>query len=175
MEALIQFSIPIKGIKSGIHHYSFQIEPEFFENFEHSPIQEAHIKCDLELEKRPDLIHLSFSLEGRVKTECDRCLAPIHLPVESKQYLLAKYSAEEMEDDGEIIYIHLEAQKLNVAKYIYEYICLSLPLVKIYDCEQEDPPVCNFEMLKFLETDPQEEKEESGDPVWDELKKLKSK
>ncbi len=171
MEALIEFSIPIKGLKPGVHQYGFQIGSEFFENFEHSLIDHGDVKVDLSLDKRPDFYVLDFRLAGTVKTECDRCLSGIDLPIASDQQLLVKFGAEDSKEEAEVIYITPETQKLNVAQYIYEFVCLAIPMVKIYDCTGEPNPPCNQEMLDFLE--PNDPIEESSNPIWDALKNFK--
>jgi uncharacterized protein len=91
------------------------------------------------------------------------------------QTLMVKYSMEEEPEEAEVIYISPETQVLNVAKYIYEFICLAMPLIKVYDCENDENRVCNEEMLRYLNQEPEAEEEaESGNPIWDELKKLNS-
>ena len=47
-----------------------------------------------------------------------------------------------------------------MAKYIYEYIVLSLPLIKVYDCENDDPLPCDEELLERLEVEDTEDKKE---------------
>src|SRR5690606_28011034 len=95
-------------------------------------------------------------------------------PVSDSQRLLVKFSLEEEPEEAEVIFISPEAPQLNVARYIYEYICLALPLIRVYDCESEENRPCNEETLRYLnnggEVEEQEEKEETR-PIWDELKK----
>lgn len=178
MDPLITYSIPVKGLHIGIHQFEFQIDRFFFENFEHSPIAESDIQLRLEFDKRTDICVLQFDFEGTVRTICDRCAADIDLPVSDSQRLLVKFSLEEEPEEAEVIFISPEAPQLNVARYIYEYICLALPLIRVYDCEREENRPCNEETLRYLnnggeveEQAEQEEKEETN-PIWDELKKL---
>ena len=177
MDPLITYSIPVKGLHNGIHQFEFQIDRFFFENFENSPVADSDITVELEFDKRSDMYVLEFSLAGTVRTQCDRCAADINLPVSDTQRLLVKFSEEEEPEEAEVIFINPEAQQLNVAKYIYEYICLAIPLIRVYDCENDDPRPCNMEALHYLSNgghaEEEEEKEEEEDnPIWDELKKL---
>ncbi len=178
MDPLISYSIPVKGLRDGIHQFDFQIDRSFFEHFEHSPIEEADVRVQLELDKRPDMYVLQFELEGTIATQCDRCAADIGLPIADSQRLLVKLSNEEEVEEADVIFISPEAQKLNVAVYIYEYICLAVPLIKVYDCENDENRKCNEETLRYLSNggqDAEEEKEEEvSNPIWDELKKLKN-
>ena len=174
MDPLITYSIPVKGLHNGIHQFEFQIDRLFFEN---SPVAESDIQLKLELDKSSDMYVLQFDLEGTVRTQCDRCAADIDLPVSDSQRLLVKFSLEEQPEEAEVIYINPEAPQLNVAKYIYEYICLAIPLFKVYDCENDDPRPCNEEALRFLSNgghteEEAEKEEEEPNPIWAELKKL---
>lgn len=179
MDPLITYSIPVKGLHNGIHQFEFQIDRLFFENFENSPIAESDILVKLEFDKRSDMYVLEFELEGAVRTQCDRCAADINLPVADRQRLLVKFSTEEEPEEADVIFINPEAQQLNVAKYIYEYICLAVPLIRVYDCENDDPRPCNEEALRYLSNGGQaeepEEEEKEANPIWDELKKLSNK
>lgn len=178
MDPFITYSIPVKGLYNGIHQFEFQIDRFFFENFEHSPVADGAIQVQLEFDKHSDMYVLQFELEGTVRTECDRCLAEIDLPVAGSHRLLVKFSMEEEEEEADIAYISPEASQLNVAQYIYEFICLSMPIIKAYDCENETPRPCDEDMLNYLsngeEAAAPEEKEEQEkpNPIWDELKKL---
>ncbi len=179
MDPLITYSIPVKGLHNGIHQFEFQIDRLFFENFENSPIAESDILVKLEFDKRSDMYVLQFELEGTVRTQCDRCAADINLPIADSQRLLVKFSTEEEPEEADVIFINPEAQQLNVAKYIYEYICLAVPLIRVYDCESDDPRPCNEEALNYLSNGGQagepEEEEKEANPIWDELKKLSNK
>ncbi|HMQ48097.1 MAG TPA: DUF177 domain-containing protein [Saprospiraceae bacterium] len=177
MDPLIAYSIPIKGLHFGIHQFDFQIDRHFFENFDYSPIQEAAIDLKLELDRRPDMYVLLFHLKGTVQTECDRCLAGIDLPIEDTQQLVVKLSADEQIGDDDVIFIHPDTSRFQIAEYIYEYICLAMPMIKRYDCEADDNPKCDQEMLRRLlqQEDTIESKEEEGEnPIWDALKKWKN-
>lgn len=175
MDALIPFSIPIKGLRPGVHQFEFSIDGNFFRHFEHSPVNDGQVLMHMNLDKRPNLYILEFDFKGTVKTECDRCLAEIDLPVADQQRLMVKYSTEEEPEDAEVVFIHPETQQLNVAIYIYEFICLSIPMIRVYDCANDPNRVCNQEMLKYLQSEEgdQPAEEQSDNPIWDVLKDLK--
>lgn len=179
MAALVQFVIPVKGLGLGIHEYDFHIDRSFFEHFEEAPIQECDIDLTLVLDKRLDMYILDFDFDGVVDTHCDRCLAEIGLPLYGEAQLVVKFSsAEEMpEEEAELVYINPEATPtLDVSRYVYEFICLSMPIIKAYDCEDDDPRPCDDTMLAYLEQKESpkddEDDEPGANPLWDELKKL---
>jgi uncharacterized protein len=173
MSYLRQFTIPIQGLKIGIHEYEFLINDKFFTHFEDSPIEEGTFKVKFLIDIREDMLVLTFDLDGSIKTDCDRCLASINLPIESREDLIIKY-AKEADDEVDIVYIERGAAELNVATYLYEYICLAMPVANIYDCEDEEENVCDLKMLDYLdnkEAESIEEKKEdnSSSSPWGEL------
>ena len=176
MSDLKHYSLPLKGLKDGMHQFDFQVDSQFFSHFEGSPVQEGNFSVQLFFDKRPDLIVLTFQLDGQFRTACDRCLNAIFLPVRDSHQLMVKY-AETPSEEAELIYIHPGSTELNVARFVYEYICLSMPMVKTYDCASEESPPCNFQMLKYLENESEEQAEDKGaqtqNPIWDALKKFK--
>lgn len=172
MDALISYSLPVKGMGVGIHGFDFSIDHLFFEHFESSPIREADIDLHLDFDKRIDMYVLDFSFSGTVRTECDRCLAPINLPIESEQQLVVKFSHEPGDEEADIVYVSPDIEQFKIAQYIYEYIVLSLPMIKVYDCEDEEPLPCDEEMLNRLEAEDENEEDTTPNPIWDELRKL---
>jgi uncharacterized protein len=173
MDKLKEFSLPIKGLKNGIHEYDFQIEADFFENFENSPIQNGYFDVHVTLDKRDAFFELVFDFDGTIQTECDRCTASIDLPFGDTQYLTVKFSIEESEDDAEIVFITHDTSIFNVAKYIYEFICLSVPYHKTYDCENDEKPPCDFDVLNRISDEPlAEEKEEENKNPFGDLKNM---
>ena len=168
MEALNEFIIPIEGLRSGVHQFDFQLDKAFFDRFQNSPVSEANFDLTLYFDKRPDMLVLTFEFSGDFKTDCDRCLESINVPVQESQQLVVKYD-DNAREDAEIIYITRDTKQLNVAKYAFESICLSLPLAKVCD-EIENPP-CNKNMLDYLGRAETEESTEN--PIWEALKNFK--
>ncbi len=174
MDRLVSYSLPIKGLNTGTHEFIFHVDGEFFAHFEHSPVKTADIELVLVLDKRPGIMTMEFDFSGTIDTECDRCLAPIHLPVADSQVVMVKYSEEEGQEDADVIFIHPETPALDVSEYVYEFIILSIPMIKTYDCQEENPPVCDQEMLLLLEQgiEPPQVEEKEENPVWEKLKDL---
>lgn len=170
MDALISYTLPVKGLGIGIHRFDFKIDQLFFEHFESSPIREADIDLHLDFDKRIDMYVLDFHISGTIRTDCDRCLAPIHLPVSEDYQLIVKFSYDPGEAEAEIVYVSPDIEQLNIAQYIYEYVVLSMPMIKVYDCTEDDPVPCDEEMLDRLEAE--EEEDATPNPIWDELRKL---
>ncbi len=153
MKRLVEFTLPIQGLKNGVHEYDFHIERTFFAEFEASPVSEGEVDVHMTLDRHSDMLVFDFELSGTVRTECDRCLAEIDLPIESETQLVVKFSEEKEDLDDELVFIHPETSELNVAEYIYEYIVLAMPIIRsVEGCEEEENPPCDFGMLARIST-----------------------
>ena len=163
-------SIPLLELIDGAHQFEFKIDKEFFKKFEDSIIEEGLFQVKVDLVKQPDAMFLSFDISGTMKADCDRCLAEINLPVKGKYDLIAKF-AEEASETDEVIYILPDQSELELQKPIYDFIGLSIPLVKTYNCEEEKPRVCDDAMLdKIGGTKEAPQDEPKSSPIWDALK-----
>ena len=170
MEVLDHFSIPFVGMKIGLHQLKFEVDNAFFGEYENSLIKEGNLTVVLDLDKRSHMTILDFALEGVVVTECDRCMEDINLPVAGEYRLHAKYSEESMDSTDEVIYIHPKLSRLNVAQYIYEYIHLSIPMIKT--CDLDPKASCNEEILSLFEQESDDDDEVKSNPMWDALNDL---
>ncbi len=169
MDPFLPYSIPIQGLKIGIHQYQYTLDNAFFRHFEGSPIEEGLVEVQLQLDKRSDMLLLDFRFDGYSNAECDRCTAAIRLPIHDERQLVVKYGDAEGEEEDEVVFISRDAPELNVARYLYEFAVLALPITNTYDCQNDPVPPCNFDVLKYLANDTGEQK---PNPVWDALKGL---
>ena len=157
----------------GIHNLEFDIDNDFFKEFEESHLDNGNFKVLIELDKKSDHSIMIFDVDGYTKTSCDRCLENIELPMYGEYKLLFKHS-DEGENTDEIVYIHPETSILNLAEYVYEFILLSMPIIKAYDCENDEKPPCNFQVLDKLGLTEQDDSEDNSvKGVWNSLKDLK--
>jgi uncharacterized metal-binding protein YceD (DUF177 family) len=165
MHILDHFSLPFSGMKDGEHKYSFTAGAEFFREFAQSPIQDGHCSIELEADKRPGIMDLVFHITGRVPAICDRCLADIQLPVQGEFHLHVKTGVGESQDE-EVLFIRDDQVSIDLSQLIYEYICLSLPLVNTYACAKDIPPPCNMDVLKKLEESEKTDSQAGGSNLW---------
>lgn len=166
MNPFVVYSIPIQGLKTGIHAFRYELDGTFFDKFEDSPIGDCALQYEVQLDRRPDMLVLDFDLRGTIEAECARCTASIHLPVESQRQLIVKFGDAEGETEDEVVFIHRETSEFNVAAYLYEFAVLSLPITNTYDCQSEEHPPCNFEVLAYLKN----ESSAGTNAIWDILK-----
>ncbi len=170
MDPLSAYIIPIQGLKTGLHEYHYTLDCEFFRHFEGSLIREGVAEAQVSVDKRPSLIIIAFRVSGYTQTTCDRCMAPIRLPLneEARQLIIKFGVAEEMEDADEVIFLSREASEFQLAPYLYEFAMLALPLTNVYNCEAENPPPCNQEVLNILKAS----SERPTNSIWESLKNL---
>ncbi|MBK8502143.1 MAG: DUF177 domain-containing protein [Saprospiraceae bacterium] len=169
MKALDHFSLPLKSTPEGTKILEFVLDRKFFQLFENELVGECEIIQKTTIERRSDLIILHLTHDGTMQADCDRCLEPIKIPVYGERRFVIKFVDEVQEDEDEILYILRDQDKFDLSVLINEVVTLSLPLVKIYDCESDPDAPCNKEVLKYLKTQPSQEVPQ----VWDQLKNLK--
>ena len=168
MGLFVAYSLPIQGLKIGVHQYQYTLDSAFFACFEDSPLENAEVKVTVQLDKRSDMLLLDFQLEGSFETECDRCTAAIELPFENERQLIVKYGDGVEEEEDEVVFLNRETSEFNLAQYLYEFTVLSLPITNTYDCQNDPEPPCNFEILKYL--NPEVPETPKNDSIWDALK-----
>lgn len=176
MKALKQFSIPFTGLKLGKHDFDFEIDKSFFDAFEHSLVKDGALKAVVELDKQETMLILGFHIKGTTKLNCDTCLSDFDQPIELNERQIVKF-AEEVEDDEiedlEIIVLPRKETAIDVSELIYEFITVAVPFIN--KCEQAGQ-ACDEQMLNTLEklsAGSDEQEEQSSDPRWEALKKLK--
>jgi uncharacterized metal-binding protein YceD (DUF177 family) len=174
MNYLSQFTIPFSGLKEGKHLFDFSADHRFFAGFEESEIEKGSVNIQVELEKRTTYLRLKFMLQGEVELICDRCLETYSQPIESTNPMLVKFSETETDDGDEVIYIHPGAHQVDVAKLIYEFIILSIPIRHVHPDNEEGKSLCDPEMLQKLDEYKATDLPEIDpiDPRWNDLKKI---
>ncbi len=166
MNVLDHFSIPYQGLKNGMHRLHFNVEEGFFEAFECKIVKTGHLSVEMDLDKRPDMAIASFHCIGKITLPCDRCLLDFDMPIEVSFKLHIKYGQASNEDD-EVMFIDIETSHINVSQHIYEWVCISLPMVRTHDkIEQCDP-----EIIKKLTIS---EEVKSDVAIWASLKSFKA-
>ena len=140
------FIIQIKGLQIGKHEYDFPIDGSFFRNFENSMILDADLDAEVVLEKGSGWMNVEADITGYVTVECDRCLDDVELPMDFSCSMAVKFAKDLSDDDGdEFIIMDPADGELDLTQFLYDYVCLNLPLQKVHE-EGE----CNREMMAKL-------------------------
>lgn len=136
------YKIAFKGLKPGVYTYDFEVDSSFFEAFENAEIKAGECTVRVELRRLETMLDMAVEVVGRVVTMCDRCLEDCEIPVAYEGNLVVKFSSEEQEYDGEVMWLTPADDEVDLAQYIYESVVLSLPYQRIHP-EGE----CNPEMM----------------------------
>ena len=165
------YSIPLGGLKEGRHTIDFEIDKEFFEQFEESEVKEGSLVANVVMDKRSSHLDLAISISGSVRICCDRCLEMFFHPVVCGNRLLVKFGKTVEDIDPDILYLPVGENELDLQQHLYEFILLALPIRRVHPNNEDGESTCDPEMLKKLEELIVEEDPET-DPRWNELKKL---
>ena len=142
-EVVTNIVIPIKGFTQGVHSFVHHLNQPFFDQFGNQEIREAQVEAQITLEKQGNWIRLEVALKGSVLRSCDRCLGDIAVPVAYCAPVMVKFAKmdkeEEMEECDEIIILEPAAPEIDLTQYLYDSVCVSIPLKTIHPAGQCDP------------------------------------
>jgi uncharacterized protein len=153
----------------------FELGDSFFTTRESDDWQGGEIQVTIDVLKSPGVITLEFHLRGILNITCDRCLGFYSQEIDTKQILFVKFGEESYEIDEKVIVISREEHHFDTSPFLSEFLILALPLKKVHADKEDGSSACDEKMIEKLEEHLIQEVEESIDPRWDELKKLKDK
>ena len=142
--------IPVKGLPFGESSFRFEIGEPFFQAFENTQIKDADCSIRVSVFRHQTLLDVTCAIAGFVVVECDRCLEDLTLKVDIEPRLMVGFGSVEVEGDDaagdeDVLVIDRTESELNLNQFVYDYICLSLPLVKVHPEGK-----CNPDMLRYL-------------------------
>ena len=173
MDRLKSYKIDLHSLKEGVNTLEFRLDDEYFSAVEAEDVRQGCLDAEVEIVRKASLFDLNISIKGTVVVPCDLCLDDMEQPVEAESQLVAKFGKEYSEDD-DLVTVAEDEGILDVSWFIYETIVLNIPIKHVHA-----PGKCNREMMKALEahsaTRSDVEIEDSIDPRWSELLKIKEK
>ncbi len=164
-----QFILQHKELGIGIHNYSFCIDKRFFERIKHSELKKGNVNVDLKLEKKERLLLLDFSISGEVNVMCDRCLDYYNQPIKGQEILTLQIGNKNSEESFNVSTIPESQNEIDISNYIYEYICLLIPLKCVHPEDKNGKSLCNAEIIKKIN---ELSNYNSSDSRWEVLKKI---
>lgn len=171
--------IAFKGLKNGLHDFHFEVDEQLFAQFENSELTGGRCTVDIQLNRSEQQLVLDVKIAGEVITPCDRCLEDCRLPIDYEGQLIVKFSAEEQEYDGEVLWLYPGETEVDLAHYIYESIVLSLPYQRVHAEGECDPAmmgrfrIVSAEEFSTIEAKQHEAQEEEHGSEWEKLAALK--
>lgn len=139
---------------------------EFLGSFGNTEIKDADIEAVCSVNKSGNWFGVDLLLKGMVTVECDRCLEDLDIPIDRVVKLSVKFSADaagdvqdQVEGEREVVCFPSDESSLDLTQIAYDYICLSLPLVKVHPEGK-----CNPQVMKYLANQNTEEADEQVKP-----------
>lgn len=123
------FTVPLSGLKAGRNHFEWDADSSFFGIFDNTDITDAALHVTADVMLHGGGVAVSCHIEGTVTTVCDRCLGRLEIPVDTG-----------FDDDDYVL-----ADTLDLSQDVYDYVLLSLPMVRTHP-EGE----CDEDTVKFL-------------------------
>ena len=134
----------LDGLKAGSSHFEWHADGKFFGDFENSEILDADIDVRATVVKSDPFIGVDCLASGSVTVACDRCLADLKIPVDTGFSLSVSFGGEEGPDEEngrERVVLPDRESALDLGQILYDYVCTSLPLVRVHADGECDPEV----------------------------------
>ena len=165
------FKIDLKALPQGKTQVEYKLDDSYFEAIDAPDVSRGELATSLSIDRTDDFFELNFHTEGMIYIPCDICLEDMEQSIESDDRLVVKLGEENSEDDDLVTVAENEGM-LDVAWFIYEFIELQIPIKHVHA-----PGKCNPAMIEMLKQHSAarsgEEEEETMDPRWAALLKLK--
>lgn len=162
------------GLSQKAHLFDYEFGQEFFEKYGKALLENGHFKARVTLNKRETMIEANFHIQGTANLICDRSLEPFEYPLDIDRRILFKYGQEEKELSDEIVLITREHISLDVGQYMYELICVNIPMKRLHPKFQDnDLEESEIQLVYSSPIEETEKEEDAIDPRWEKLKKLK--
>lgn len=179
MNALRAYDIHIVGLENKRYEYDFVSDDAFFAALEQDLIEHGNVRTHLVLDKSETMIRLDFHITGNAAQICDRSLDEYDQPVDTRQTMLLKFGDHNEELSDEIELIERSTATINVARYVFDFLSLSLPMKRLHprfrDEDDQDSDTDNGKLV--YQSDPgvpddDTDQPENIDPRWAALRKL---
>ena len=165
------FKIDLKALPQGVTSYEYKLDNDFFKAIDAPGVQRGELSCSLFVNRTDDFYELNFHTAGVINIPCDVCLDDMEQSIDTKDRLVVKFGVEYSEDD-DMVTVAEDEGILDVSWFIYEFIELNIPIKHVHA-----PGKCNHAMIELLNEHSAarsgEESEDTMDPRWEALLKLK--
>lgn len=127
--------IPLRGLPKGVSAFNFAIDGKFFQKFGNTRIKDADCSVKVQAERQSTMMLISCTVGGYVIVECDRCLDDLTLKVDVERDLTVGFGAVDLDDscdEEDVIVASPSDHEISLDQFVYDYVCLSLPLVAVH-------------------------------------------
>lgn len=150
-----EFEIAWQGLKPGEHLFEYEVDNRFIQKHGDSSHEFEQIAATVRLkfDKKANFFMLHFDIGGYVVLPCDRCGDDFKLNLWDEFNMLIKILGEEdseIVDEADVSFISRNDSVIDVSKWIYEFIMLSIPLQRIHPALADGRPGCNPDAISLL-------------------------
>ena len=171
-----EYEIAWQGLKPGPHTYIYDIDDRFMQEREvDETIKNWQARITLVFDKHENFFMLHFDIDGNITVPCDRCGDEFPLRLWDEFDLIIKLTgddAEKIEDEDDVIFIPRSETVIDISKWLYEFLLLSVPLQHIHPEKADGTSDCNPQALNLL-NQLSEHGEPDTNPLWKGLEAFK--
>lgn len=170
------YDIVLANLSNKSHEYEFVLDDRFFSLFDQNLVNGGNLVAKVTLDKSELLMNFTIHITGTVNLTCDRSLDEFDYPIDTTQVLRVRFGEEELELDENILQIRLDAQKINLAQHMFDFIGLAIPMKKLHPrfvIEDDDSEDDILIYSSSTAEDDDKDDDEPADPRWEALKKIK--
>ena len=168
---IASYKIDLKALPQGVTSLEYKLDDGFFKAIDAPGVQRGELSSSLSVNRTDDFFELNFHTSGVIHIPCDVCLEDMEQSIDTHDRLVVKFGVEYSEDD-DMVTVAEDEGILDVSWFIYEFIELNIPIKHVHA-----PGKCNHAMIELLNEHSAarsgEEEEETVDPRWAALLKLK--
>jgi uncharacterized metal-binding protein YceD (DUF177 family) len=171
---LEQLKVDLKALKDSVSVVEVDLDDRYFSALDGSQLEHGSLHVSVSIRKMAGFFEFLFHTEGSVTVTCDRCLDDMDQPIVADNKLVVRLGDTYSEDDDTVTVDENEGI-FDMSWFIYEFTMLAIPIKHVHA-----PGKCNSVMTQKLAelsgaVRSSEEVDESVDPRWDALLKLKVK
>jgi len=174
VEELKKYNIEIFSLAEKEHVYEYESGSAFFKEFPQDIIEKGEFEARMVLDKSSTMLRLDFHIKGLIGQVCDRTLEEYEEEVETENRIFLKFGDRDEELTDEIEMIQRNTARINVARYIYDFIVLALPVKKLHPRLRGGEEVGDAEdLLVYGHLSGDDQADGEVDPRWEALKDIK--
>lgn len=173
-----KYYVDIQSHKEETYVFDFEIDQSFFAQRADSLLENASVKVRLNVKKTSTMLEAKFQLDGWIELECDRSLSLFQEQISATEQIVFKFGEAYKELSEDVIVIPRETQGIDLDPFIYDFICLQIPMKKLHpDYRSEDSEEDELKVIFSTKQTDDDEKntKEALDPRWAKLQMLNQK
>ena len=130
------FIVDLRDVVRAPQSYDFGLDNNFFAQLEQEVIQDGDVAVHVDVKySAGDAFVFQIKGQGTATVACDRCLAPVRIPVEFDEEMVLAYGED----------LPFSQTQYDLAWNLYEFTLLALPTQRVHD-EGE----CDEEMVRYI-------------------------